>query len=212
VEPPGRALLAATPYPVLLAAGTLVLNAQPASRRAAWLAYASTNLANLSGHPLRSLVLSALVCEGDLVAWVLLGLAGLAAAGLRFGAWRALVLAVAVHVLATFASEGLVAYRIGTGALPRTARVISDVGPSYLVVAALVMAIGYGTRGGRIIGALGFGLLAPSLFDGLGELDVAAVGHVVSIGLVLALGWPVARWARTAGRREWPSADSNRGP
>src|SRR5206468_909276 len=117
-----RALVAALPYPVLLAAGTAILDRQAAGRREEWLRYASTDLNNLADHPVPSLVLSGLVSEGDLLAWVLLGLAGLAALGRRVGAWRALALAFGVHVLATLGSQGLVAYRISTGALPPTDR------------------------------------------------------------------------------------------
>jgi len=186
------ALLAALPYPVLLAVGTALLNAQPARRRAAWLAYASTDLANLSDHPVTALLLSAFVTEGDLLAWTVLALAGLGVLAWSRpwpGAlWRPPVLAFAVHVLATGVSQGITAHRIATGGLPPGARVMTDVGPSYLVVAALVAAVGYGTRAGRLVGALGFGVLAPSLFTGLGDLDVAAVGHVASIALALPLG------------------------
>jgi hypothetical protein len=197
----GAGLARALPYPLLLAAGTLVLNHQSSTEREAWLRYISTDLANLGDHPLSSLVLSAGVSEENLLAWTILGLAGLTALGLRLGAGRALALAFGVHVLATLGSQGLVAYRISTGALPASARVMSDVGPSYLVVAALVAALGYGTRGGRVTGALGFAVLAPSLFDGLWHLEIAAVGHVLSIVLALVLPWPLRRacpWARDA--------------
>ena len=189
----GAGLARALPYPLLLTAGTLLLRLQPSTKREAWLRYISTDLTNLNDHPLLSLVLSAGVCDVDLLAWTILGLAGLTALGLRLGAGRALALAFGVHVLATLGSQGLVAHRISTGALPVSARVMSDIGPSYLVVAALVAALGYGTRGGRVTGAVGFAVLAPSLFDGLGHGEVAAVGHVLSIALALVLPWPLWR-------------------
>ena len=202
-----RAAGGALPYPALLVAGTLALRGRPPGTRTRWLRYASTDLANLADHPVRCLAASAVLCEGDLIAWTVLALLGMAAVARRLGAWRCLLLVSGVHVLATYVSQGLVAYRIGTGALPASARVMSDVGPSYAVVAALVAAIGYGTRGGRVAGALGFAVLAPSLFTGLPDLDVAAVGHVTSIALALLLGWALSRTGRW-----WPSADSNRGP
>ncbi|HEY6795792.1 MAG TPA: rhomboid-like protein [Kineosporiaceae bacterium] len=202
----GRAVLTALPYPLLLVAGTLSVDALPDRSREAWLRYVSTDLANLGDHPLPCLLLSAFVTEGELVAWAVLGLAGLAALGVRFGAWRALTLAFAVHLLATLVSQGLVAYRIGTGALPGSDRLMSDIGPSYVVVAALVAALGHGTRWGRVVGAVGFAVLAPSLFGGLADLDVAAVGHVVSVALALVLGWPVAWWAAA------PAGTSGPGP
>jgi hypothetical protein len=191
--PAARAIVAALPYPLLLVAGTVLLDARPAARRDAWLDRLSTDLANLADHPLRSLLLSAFVAEGDLVAWSVLALAGLAALGRRIGARRALTAAFAVHVLATLASQGLVAVRIGAGDLSASARVMSDVGPSYVVVGALVAAVAYGTLGGRVVGAVGFGVLSPSLFEGLLQLDVAAVGHLSSVVLAPLVTWPLAR-------------------
>lgn len=202
-----RVAAEALPYPLLLVAGTLLWRDRPPEARARWSRYASTDLVNLADHPVRSLAASAVLCERDLLGWTVLAVLGLAAVGRRFGAGRGLLLASAVHVLATSVSQGLVAYRIGTGALPASARVTTDVGPSYLVVAALVAAIGYGTRGGRVVGALGFGVLAPSLFTGLTDLDLAAVGHLAAVVSALALGWVLTRAVSW-----WPSADSNRGP
>ena len=181
-------LLRALPYPVLLAATTLLVAAQPPHRHADLVADWSTDLANLADHPVRALVLSAFVADGDLVAWVVLALAGLAALGSRLGAVRALAVAAAVHVLATLVSQGVVLLRIRTGALPPSARVMTDVGPSYLVVAALVAAAAYARGGARIAGLVGFAVLVPSLFTGLPDLDVTAVGHLASIVLALALG------------------------
>ena len=199
------ALLAASPYPVLLLVGTVLLDARPAADRARWLAWASTDLTGLADHPVQALLASDVVTEGDLAAWLVLALAGLTAlARLRPGppgrlrptlaaGWRPLALGLAVHVLATGVSQGITAWRVAAGSLPASARVMTDVGPSYLVVAVLVAAVAYGTRAGRVAGALGFGVLAPSLFGGLTDLDVAPVGHVASIALSLALGAVLVR-------------------
>lgn len=179
---------AALPYPVLLVVATAVLDSRPADARARWLDGVSTDLVNLADHPVRSVVLSACVTEEHAVPWAVLALVGLAALVWRRGPWRPLVLVLAVHVLATGVSQGLIALRIAQGWLPGSARVMRDIGPSYVVIAALVGAIGYGTLAGRVAGALGFGVLAPTMFDGLGQLDVAAVGHTTSAVLALALG------------------------
>jgi hypothetical protein len=192
------AVLAASWYPIALLVGTVVIQAQPAGRRRQWLAWLSTDLHNLSGHPVGALLGSALVCEGDLVAWMVLALAGLTGLGLRIGGWAAAGLALGVHVAATLVSQGLVAIRIAEGQLPASARVMSDVGPSYLAVAALIGALVYGPLVGRVLGGLGFALLAPSLFGGLGELEVSSVGHVASIVLAVLLGLPVAWGNRRA--------------
>lgn len=194
-------------YPALLVIGTLALRAQPPGRQRAWLAWLSTDLHNLASHPVRSLLGSGLVCEGDLVAWTVLALIGLAGVGARFGAPLAAGLVIAVHVLATLASQAVIGYRIGTGRVPATARVMTDVGPSYLVVAALIAALLYGRRPAKVAAGLGFALLAPSLFGGLAEFEVSAMGHVASIVLAALLGAaaarripPPARDRRAAGR------------
>jgi hypothetical protein len=173
---------------VALVIGTLALRAQPPDRQRVWVAWLSTDLHNLGAHPIGSLLGSGLVCEGDLVAWVVLALIGLAGSAARFGAPLAAALVIAVHVLATVASQAVVGYRIGIGRLPVTARMMPDVGPSYLVVAALIGALLYGPRPAKVPAGLGFALLAPSLFGGLAEFEVSAMGHVASIVLAAGLG------------------------
>jgi hypothetical protein len=185
--------LAAAVYPAALLAGTSILQAQAPARRQQCLAWLSTDLHNLATHPVGSLLGSALVCEGDLLAWLVLALAGLTGLGLRIGARAAAGLVLAVHVLATLVSQGVVALRIAGGQLPGSARVMSDVGPSYLVVAALIGALVYGPVLGRVLGGVGFALLAPSLFGGLTRLEVSAMGHLASIVLAVLLGGLVAR-------------------
>ena len=102
--------------------------------------------------------------------------------------WRALALVVGVHVLATVASEGMLARRIALGDEPVSARQMIDVGPSYLVVSALVVVIVAGRRLERILCAAGFVVVAPSLFDGLDRWDVTAVGHATTVVLAAAVG------------------------
>jgi hypothetical protein len=208
-----RVLLVAAWYPLCLVAGTVLLDAQPVPRRDAWLAWASTDLANLTErrpplvHAVGSLAASGLLCEGDLVAWAVLALIGLATLGQRLGAGAAAVVVVAVHVVATLVTQGMAAVRIASGVLSPSARVMSDVGPSYLVVAALIGGIACGALWGRVFCACGFALLAPSLFDGLTQWDVAAVGHVVSI--LLAAGLVTILMVR--GRRRAPTVNPGRG-
>jgi hypothetical protein len=59
---------------------------------------------------------------------------------------------------------------------------------------AAVMAYGPG-RWARILATTGWLFLAPFLFDGIEDLDIAAVGHLVSM-LVGALVPVVLRWRR----------------
>jgi hypothetical protein len=217
-----RLLAAALLYPLALRVTTWVLAAQPTARQRAWLDYASTSLDNLADHPVPAMVLSAVLTDGEVWPWVALAAVGVWAAGRQLGGLTVLGLAFAVHVLATAVSQGLVAYRIAAGALPPSARQLLDVGPSYLVTAALVMGAAFGYRWLRLASALGLGVLLPTLLDGLTSLEVSAVGHVASMVLGLVLGWTASRWrpdkgpgpaAGVPGRGlGWPSADSNREP
>jgi hypothetical protein len=176
-----------------LAVTTLVLANLSAATRRSWLAWVSTNLANLHDRPLVVLVASAFLVDGDAVAWMALALVGLFATSRALGNVRTVVLVATAHVVGTLVSEGILAYRIANGAAPATDRFLLDVGPSYVVVCALVAAIAYGTWPGRIASAVGFALAAPQLFEGLTRFEVAAVGHTCAVLVALAVGYPLAR-------------------
>ena len=184
-------------YAAGLVLGAVLLHAQPVPVRARWLDWASTNLANATDHPVAAMVVSAFLTAGTVRWWVPLSLVALGTVGVRFGAWRAAVIVGAAHVLGTVVSEGIVAYRVATGALPEAYRHIQDVGPSYVVVAALVAGIAYARWPGRLLCAAGFAVLAPSLFGGLFELEVSAVGHVCAIVVALVTGAVFVRARRT---------------
>ncbi len=193
-------------YAAGLALAAIVLHAQPVPVRRHWLDWASTNLANATDHPLGALVVSAFLTDGDIQWWVPLSLVALGSVGAAFGAWRTAVIVGAAHVLGTLVSEGIVAYRIGTGALPDSYRHLLDVGPSYVVVGALVAGVGYARWPGRVLCAVGFAGLAPSLFGGLDRLEVSAVGHVCAIVTGLAVGGAFA----LARRRSDPAVRAQR--
>ena len=171
-------------YPLALAVGSAALAARDAAGRVQWLAAASTNLENLRTHPLRSLAESAVLIDADVVAWVALaalGLTGLVAAA---GPLRAAAVAVAAHVVGTLVSEGALGVRVARGLEPASARSIVDIGPSFVVVGVLVATVVAGRgRAWRLVAALAFGLLVPSLFEGLGHWDVSAVGHVTALAI-----------------------------
>jgi hypothetical protein len=188
-------------YPLLLGLATAVLAAQPAGRQEPWRQWASTSVDNLQRNPLGSLVVSAFVAEGDLLAWMLLGVVGLCGLAWVAGPTRTVALCVAGHLVGTVVSEGIVAARVLHGDLPDAARRVVDVGPSYVVVTALVACVLYGRLlAVRLAGAVGFALLAPSLFDGLSSLEVSAVGHVTAIAVAAVLGWWLVRPARPGAR------------
>jgi MYXO-CTERM domain-containing protein len=196
-------------YAVALGAGTALLHSRPRAERDAWLDWASTNLANAPHHPIGALVVSALFTDGDVRGWLVLSLVGLGAVGWRFGAWRTATLVAAAHVIGTVVSEGILGIRIATGAVPRTELHIRDIGPSYVVVAALVAGLVYGPWPAKLPCALGFASVAPSLFGGLLQFVVPSVGHVCAITVALAMGglfvW--RRRRRTAGAAVGPPVD-----
>ena len=176
-----------------LLAGSAVESALPPGPGAALRAWAGTNLENLRHHPLPAIAVSPFLPDGYAWLWVALALIGLAAAGRVLGAGRTAILVVAAHVLATLASEGILAARIAAGAVPPEARHVVDVGPSYVVVAALVAAIAYGTWPGRLVSAAAFAVIAPHLFAGLDDWGVAETGHGCAVVIGLALGFVLRR-------------------
>jgi len=176
-------------YPLALVAGWAALAALDADSRRAWLLAASTNLDNLGSHPVRSLAASAVLSENDAASWVVLAALGLAGLVAAVGPVRAVAVALAAHLIGTAVSEGTLAIRISRGLEPPAARAIVDVGPSFVIVGVLIATL-VAARGRvwRVVAALGFGVLAPSLFEGLTQWDVAAVGHVTAVAVGAAGG------------------------
>jgi hypothetical protein len=196
-----RRLGVALAYTIVFVIVDLIFRTRSATGQAAWLNWASTNLANLPHHPIGSLVASAFVAEGDPFRWAALALVGLGVVNWSLGNWRTAVLVTTAHVVGTVISQGILWYRIVAGYEPVDQRHIIDVGPSYVVACALVAGITYGPRAGRLPAGLGFVLLLPSLFGGLSTLEVSSVGHLCSVLIGLVLGWPLWRAARIAPAR-----------
>ena len=177
-------------YLAVFTAFDITLALLPADSTFAVRQWASTNPINLRHDPLGSLVVSALIPGEDFVAWPFLIAMALFGANRILGNRRTLLVCVAGHVLGTLVSEGIAAYRISAGLLPESASRIIDVGPSYVVVAAITVAILYGPWLVRILAAVDLILLifGGGIFDGLTTLEVAAVGHTTSILVSAALG------------------------
>jgi len=105
-----------------------------------------------------------------------------------FGANRALgnvrtaLVCLAGQVIGSLVSEGIVAYRVDVGQLPVASRYLTDVGPSYVVVSAIVIALACGTWLARALAAVDFAVLVfpGHIFGGLRQLDVSAVGHLTA--------------------------------
>jgi hypothetical protein len=192
-----------------VALGDIVLTAAAPHQQVEIVQWASTNVANLQRHPVAALLASA-VLPADLT-WSLLGWLGLIALSM-FGANRALgnawiaLVCLAGHVIGTAVSEGIEAYRVSHGQLPAAARTIIDVGPSYVVVSAIVVAVAFGSWPARIGAVVAFVILVNAgIFDGLNHLQVAAVGHVTAIVVAAALGSAPA-WRRRQAAQARPAA------
>ena len=146
------------------------------------IAWASTNVANLEHEPVGPLLVSAFVTPGFFAAWpVLMGLA-LFGANRALGNARTALVCLAGHVIGSLVSEGILAYRIDAGQLSAANRHITDVGPSYVVLSAIVIALVCGGRLARTLSAVALVVLVfpGQIFGGLSQLDVAAVGHLTA--------------------------------
>jgi len=165
-----------------------------------FIASTATNLVNLRTHPLGTLIASAFVSEATPWIWIGFAVVGMFPLVHRFGNLRGLLLVAAAQVIGTLISEGLLAWRISTGAAPGSLRFLDDVGPSYVIASALIATILYGpepavrtarhghwlfdrvaSRWWRLGALVGLAFLTPHLFGGLDHLDVAAVGHLVAL-------------------------------
>ncbi len=175
--------LAALTYLACYLAAELVYALLTPHAQAALTAWASTNVANLEHEPVGPLVLSAFIGPGYLLAWPVLIALAVFGANRALGNARTVLVCVAGHVIGSLVSEGIVAYRVDAGQLPAADRYLTDVGPSYVVMSAIVIAVICGTWLARVAAALDFAVLVfgGDIFSGLSHLDVAATGHLVAI-------------------------------
>jgi hypothetical protein len=163
-------------------------------------AWASTNVADLEHEPIGPLVLSAFVGPGYLLVWPVLIALAVFGANRALGNARTALICVAGHVIGSLVSEGIVAYRVDAGQLPVTDRYLTDVGPSYVVVSAIVIAVMCGTWLARAAATLDFAVLVVGghIFGGLSHLQVSAVGHLTAlVTAVAAVTLTLARRGRT---------------
>lgn len=182
----------------------LVYAALPGPDRQAMLWWASTDVVNLHHHPAGCLALSAFVTNDSWYAWPLLIALALFGANQALGNWRTAVVLAAGHVIGTLVSEGIVAYRVRSGLLPASADRILDVGPSYVVVAAIMVALLYGAWWARLAAAADLVILVfvGQIFAGLSTLQVAAVGHATALVTGAVAGGLLAWQRRRAPHRQ----------
>ena len=172
--------------------------------QATFTGWASTNVANLEHEPVLPLLLSAFVAPGYLLTWPVLIALALFGANRAVGNARIALVCLAAHVIGTGVSEGIVAYRVDAGQLSAASRHLTDVGPSYVVVAAVVVALALGTWLARALAAIDLVILVfpGDIFGGLSQLGVAAVGHLTAMlaaAVAVILFWPGRRGSRSSG-------------
>ena len=174
-------------FVVMLIVDNLILSSHD---HAALLRWASTNVVNLRHDPAGSMVVSAFLPSSYPAAWPALIALCLFGANRALGNWRTAVVCAAGHVIGTLVSEGIVDYRVGYGQLPAAATRILDVGPSYVVMAAIAVAVLYGSWPARVAAAVDFAILVftSAIFAGLTSLDVDAVGHATALVVAVLLG------------------------
>ena len=110
-------------------------------------------MANLEHEPVVPLVLSAFVAPGYFVVWPVLIALAVFGANRALGNVRTALVCLAGHVIGSLVSEGIVAYRVDAGQLAVANRYITDMGPSYVVVSAIVIALMCGTWLARVLAA-----------------------------------------------------------
>ena len=166
------------------------------------IAWASTNVANLEHEPAGPLLVSAFVAPGFFAAWpVLIGLA-VFGANRALGNARTALVCLAGHVIGSLVSEGILAYRIDAGQLSAANRHITDVGSSYVVLSAVVIALACGGRLARVLAAVDLVVLVfpGQIFGGLSQLDVPAVGHLTAALTAAATALILSRRRQNGGQ------------
>ncbi|MDX5568775.1 hypothetical protein PYK79_43130, partial [Streptomyces sp. ID05-04B] len=160
----------------------------------------STNIHELSRHPVRVLVASAMWIDGGYwVPYAVLYTVFHARAERRLGTARWLAVCAAAHVLATLASEGALAVAIQAGLAPRSSVETLDVGVSY-ALAGVVAVLFHGMRSPwRFVY-----LVVVLVFYGLPLAEAPTFtdfGHFVSV--LIGLGcFPLVRGRERARRPE----------
>jgi hypothetical protein len=197
-----RRYAAAWLYLACVIVAELVYAALSRHDQAALVRWASTSVHNLEHDPVLCLLASAFFPAGTLLAWPVLIALALFGANHVLGNWRTVVVCVTANVVGTLVSEGIEAYRVHTGALPAADRYLVDVGPSYVVVAAIAVAVLYGPWLARLAALADLALLVfvGHIFAGLGQLDVSPVGHVTALVTGAVLGG-VLIWRRRGPRQ-----------
>lgn len=201
-------------YLVVLLISTIVLRSVGPDTARRLLEWSSTNVAELSEHPVRVLLFSALWLPGLIWApYAVVYTVVLAPLERTVGArWTALVFASG-HLLATLLTELPVAILLWLGHLGQQWETVLDVGVSYGVATTMGAALGLLLPRWRwpILAAIeAWTLLVLALHP-----DMTSAGHLIALNLGL-LWWPLLSRRKVLGSiRPWPfqrAAEPERGP
>ncbi|BCJ34901.1 hypothetical protein Athai_24040 [Actinocatenispora thailandica] len=180
-------------YLLALLAGAVLLRVLSADDGARVLAASSTNVVELTSHPVRALVGSAVwLPDGVWLPYAVGFAVTLAPLERRLGGLRALALVATGHVGVSLATEAGVAVAVHVGAMPPAALSRLDVGASYLLLTGLGAVLGLLPR------ALRWPLLGLAAAGAAGALAVTA--DLTSLGHLLCLFVGVAFWPALARR------------
>jgi hypothetical protein len=147
--------------------------------------WASTNIQNLTDHPMAATVASAFVVPSGLFPDLLIVAVAFAVVERAIGTARVLLVALSGHVLATALTEGAVAIGISIGTLPTSDAVRSDVGISYAMYAVLAASILLLNGPPRIVAAIV--LVVAVSIPVLTSMDMTAFGHLSSVAIGFTL-------------------------
>ncbi len=185
-------------YAIVLLLADVLMTVLSSNDQTAVAQATSTNITHLALDPLLVLPASAIVDLGNGWIWIPLTLLLLGGIERRLGSARAVIVTFGAHVIASLVSEGLLLVQIAWHFQPRSDVNILDVGPSYMILAALSGCLVIGSwrlrAGAFVIGAL----IIPGLMVRLPELDMSAVGHLLAI----VLGASFAGYLASARSRE----------
>ncbi|BCJ30974.1 rhomboid-like protein [Actinocatenispora sera] len=180
-------------YLLALLAGVILLRALSADDATRLLAASSTNVVELTSHPVRALIGSAVwLPDGAWLPYAVGFAVTLAPLERRLGGLRALALVGGGHVGVSLATEAGVAVAVHTGAMPAAALSRLDVGASYLLLTALGAVLGLLPR------TLRWPILGLAAAAAGGALAVAA--DLTSLGHLLCLFVGVGFWPVLARR------------
>jgi hypothetical protein len=207
--PPGwrrlqlRRYAAAWAYLVAFCLAGAVYAVLPGSDQAAVLRWASTNVHNLTHHPVGCLIASAFFAVGGVSVWPVAIAATLFGTNRVLGTWRTVVTCAAGNVVGTLVSEGILGYRIAHGTMPGSDRFIIDIGPSYVIMAAIPVALIWGSWRARAAAGITFLALifGGQVFSGLASLSVTPVGHATALLTGTTVGSALAWQRRRAAAR-----------